>query len=81
VENAPNGQKARIVGCLLNVLVGPENPEALLARLADRETAIVTVSVTEKGYTTIRLRDILTRIPRKFATTSNMPTYLSRQLD
>jgi len=25
VENAPNGQKARIVGCLLNVLVGPEN--------------------------------------------------------
>jgi fructuronate reductase len=50
VENAPNGQKARIVGCLLNVLVGPENPEALLARLADRETAIVTLSVTEKGY-------------------------------
>jgi fructuronate reductase len=24
VENGPNGRKARIVGCLLNVLLGPE---------------------------------------------------------
>jgi fructuronate reductase len=50
VENGPNGQKARIVGCLLNVLVGPENPPALLDRLSDRETTIVTLTVTEKGY-------------------------------
>jgi fructuronate reductase len=50
VENGPNGQKARIVGCLLNVVVGPENPAALLDRLSDRETAIVTLTVTEKGY-------------------------------
>jgi fructuronate reductase len=39
-----------IVGCLLNVLVGPENPAALLDRLSDRETAVVTLTVTEKGY-------------------------------
>jgi fructuronate reductase len=50
VENSPNGQKPRVVGCLLNVLVGPENPVALLDRLSDRETAIVTLRVTEKGY-------------------------------
>jgi fructuronate reductase len=50
VENGPNGQKARIVGCLLNVLVGPENPASLLNQLSDRETAIVTLTVTEKGY-------------------------------
>jgi fructuronate reductase len=50
VENGANGQKARIVGCLLKVLVGPENPAALLDRLADGETAIVTLTVTEKGY-------------------------------
>jgi fructuronate reductase len=50
VENRPNGQKARIVGCLLNVLVGPEDPAALLAQLCDSETAIVTLTITEKGY-------------------------------
>jgi fructuronate reductase len=50
VENGRNGRKARIVGCLLNVLVGPENPAALLDRLSYRETAIVTLTVTEKGY-------------------------------
>src|ERR1700730_6249060 len=50
VENGRNGRKARIVGCLLNILVGPENPAALLDRLSDRETAIVTLSITEKGY-------------------------------
>jgi fructuronate reductase len=50
VESGPNYRKARIVGCLLNVLVGPENPAALLDRLSDRETAIVTLTVTEKGY-------------------------------
>jgi fructuronate reductase len=50
VENGPNGRKARIVGCLLNVLLGPENPAALLDRLSDCETAIVTLTVTEKGY-------------------------------
>jgi hypothetical protein len=41
VESGPNYRQARIVGCLLNVLVGPENPAALLDRLSERETAIV----------------------------------------
>jgi fructuronate reductase len=50
VENGRNGRKARSVGCLLNVLVAPENPATLLDRLSDRETAVVTLSVTEKGY-------------------------------
>jgi fructuronate reductase len=50
VENCPDGQKARIVGCLLDVLVGPENLEALLDRLAAPDTAVVTLTVTEKGY-------------------------------
>ena len=50
VENGRDGRKARIIGCLLNVLVGPENPAALLDRLSDRQTAVVTLTVTEKGY-------------------------------
>jgi fructuronate reductase len=50
VENGQDGRKARIVGCLLSALVGPENPAALLDRLSERETAIVTLTITEKGY-------------------------------
>jgi fructuronate reductase len=50
VENGPIAPKARVVGCLLNILVGLETPAALLARLCDRETVIVTLTITEKGY-------------------------------
>jgi len=44
------GRRARIVGCLLNVLVAPEGPHALVDRLAAADTDIVTLTVTEKGY-------------------------------
>ncbi len=50
VENGPEGSRARIVGCLLDVLVAPEDPAALVTRLAASDTAIVTLTVTEKGY-------------------------------
>jgi fructuronate reductase len=50
VETGPDWETARIVGCLLDVMVGPESPESLVARLAAPETAIVTLTITEKGY-------------------------------
>ncbi len=50
VEKGRDGDRARIVGCLLDVLVGPESPAALLDRLGAQETAVVTLTVTEKGY-------------------------------
>ena len=50
IENGLNGQKPRIVGCVLKVLVAPEDPTAVLDQLADDNTAIVTLTVTEKGY-------------------------------
>ena len=50
VENGPSGPQARIVGCILNVLVAPEDPAAVLDRLADGDTSIVTLTITEKGY-------------------------------
>jgi fructuronate reductase len=50
VETGPQAQTARIVGCLLDAIVAPENPTALLDRLADPLTAIVTLTITEKGY-------------------------------
>ena len=50
VENGPNNKRPRVVGCLLDVLVGPENPMKLLDQLSTPETVIVTITITEKGY-------------------------------
>jgi fructuronate reductase len=40
----------RIVGAGRGVLVGPEDPAALVAAMADKDVHIVTLTVTEKGY-------------------------------
>jgi fructuronate reductase len=50
LKRAPAGPDLRIIGCLSEVLVGPESPAALIARLATPETRIVSLTVTEKGY-------------------------------
>ena len=39
-----------VIGALTGVLVAPENPSAVVARLADPAVRIVTISVSEKGY-------------------------------
>lgn len=44
------GERAQVMGCVREVLVAPEDPEALVARLADAATHLVTLTVTEKGY-------------------------------
>nr|WP_232792825.1 mannitol dehydrogenase family protein [Caulobacter hibisci] len=41
----------RVIGSILEVLVAPEDPEAVFARLASPQTRLVTLTVTEKGYT------------------------------
>ena len=50
VETGPQAERARIVGCLLDARVAPEDPAALVARMASPDTAIVTLTITEKGY-------------------------------
>jgi fructuronate reductase len=40
----------RVVGSILDVMVGPEDPAALIARMSDPAVAIVSLTVTEKGY-------------------------------
>ena len=50
LELGPEGEAARIVGSVTEVLVAPEDPEAVLARMADPAVRIVTLTVTEKGY-------------------------------
>lgn len=42
--------RLQVVGSLLQVLVAPEDPEAVTARLAAPTTRIVSLTITEKGY-------------------------------
>jgi fructuronate reductase len=44
------GTEHRIIGSVLETLVAPANPAALIARMADPATRIVSLTVTEKGY-------------------------------
>ena len=51
VTNAPDGTRvARVIGSLHEYLYAPDDPEAVLARLADPATRIVSLTVTEGGY-------------------------------
>ena len=43
-------EQARIIGAVQQVIVAPEDPQALLAALAAPDTHIVTLTITEKGY-------------------------------
>lgn len=44
------GETTRVIGAVLDVLVAPEDPAAVIAALASPDTHIVTLTVTEKGY-------------------------------
>ena len=44
------GERLQVIGALKGVLVAPEDPAALLRALCDPAVAIVTLTVTEKGY-------------------------------
>ncbi|WP_028579038.1 mannitol dehydrogenase family protein [Desulfogranum japonicum] len=56
VERGVEGEKHRIIGSVKNVLVAPENPEAVLQQLCDPKVHIISFTITEKGY----LRDAAT---------------------
>lgn len=43
-------QQLAVIGCLLETRVAPEDPQAVLARIAAADTRIVSLTVTEKGY-------------------------------
>lgn len=50
VSLAPEGEQLRNITVLNDVLVAPEDPEAVLSTMADPGVRIVTLTVTEKGY-------------------------------
>ncbi len=50
VERDGGGDLCRVIGAVREVLFAPDDPEALVARMADPATRIVSLTVTEKGY-------------------------------
>lgn len=50
LELGPDGETARRVESVREVLVARDDPEAVLVAMADPRTRIVTLTVTEKGY-------------------------------
>ena len=44
------GEQLHVIGSISRVLVAPEDPEGLLAAMADPRTRIVSLTITEKGY-------------------------------
>ncbi len=44
------GETLEIIGVLTGMCVAPENPGALIARMAHPDVRIVTLTITEKGY-------------------------------
>src|ERR671915_1464310 len=51
VTSSPDGTSvARVIGSIHEVLYGPDDPNAVLDRLADPATRIVSLTITEGGY-------------------------------
>ena len=50
LERNGRSQHARIAGSIASVLIAPDNPSALVSALAAPSIALVTLTVTEKGY-------------------------------
>jgi fructuronate reductase len=50
VEREGQGERLRIIGSVASVLVGPEDPAAVIAAIASPDIHIVSLTVTEKGY-------------------------------
>jgi fructuronate reductase len=50
VERSGEGEKLQVIGAVIDTLVGPENPAALVAQMAAPGIKIVSLTITEKGY-------------------------------
>ena len=50
VERGAAGDSARVIGCVADYLYAPDDPQAVLEKLADAGTRIVSLTITEGGY-------------------------------
>lgn len=50
LERDAAGERAAIIGSLVEYLFAPDDPEAVIARLASSDTRIASLTITESGY-------------------------------
>ena len=50
VERGAHGESARVIGSVLEFLYAPDDPQAVLEKMADAGTRIVALTITEGGY-------------------------------
>jgi fructuronate reductase len=50
VERDGDAEQLRVIGCLGQLLVAPEDPDAVVERVAAPESAVISLTITEKGY-------------------------------
>jgi fructuronate reductase len=50
VEKSSNSEKLQMIGAVIDTLVGPENPAALVSAMSQSSIKIISLTVTEKGY-------------------------------
>lgn len=50
VERDPSGDRARVIGSIVNFLFAPDDPQGVIERMAGPECQIVSLTITEGGY-------------------------------
>lgn len=50
IERSAKGSSANVIGSINSFLFAPENPEAVIAKMAHPDTHIVSLTITESGY-------------------------------
>lgn len=50
IERGAQGDSARVIGSILDFLYAPDDPEAVLKKMAHAATRIVSLTITEGGY-------------------------------
>jgi mannitol 2-dehydrogenase len=56
-KHADGSRDARVVGSIVQYLFAPDDPEAVIEKLADAATRIVSLTITEGGYNLDQLTD------------------------
>src|ERR1700751_6246996 len=50
VERSSEGDRARIIGSIVNFLFAPDDPQKVIEQMASSQTRIVSLTITEGGY-------------------------------
>ncbi|KAJ0116681.1 hypothetical protein J7T55_009831 [Diaporthe amygdali] len=50
IERSAEGSQARVIGSINSFLYAPDNVDAVIAKMANPETRIVSMTITESGY-------------------------------